>query len=146
MKLANRCTVSRYALNRNLLYRSSPQCPRLMFHPRQVAAAVDHGQDVNVVALVQVDNAVVLEEQFPDVFSVPGFRHFPSQFREILQRFRRFKNPFGELPSIIRGVLGDIGMDPRQIFQCRFCPFNPHCPTAAFWLPHGTLCVHRQPP
>jgi hypothetical protein len=74
-----------------------------MFHARQVAAAVDHGQDINVVGLVQVQYPVALEDQLPDIVTVFGFRHFPSQFREIFQRFRRLKDAFDKLPGIIRG-------------------------------------------
>ena len=116
-----------------------PHRPRLLFHARQVPVAVDNGQDEYEVVLVEVHNPVALEDQLPDIFSGFSFRHFSSQFREIFQQFSHLKDTLYELPGIIRGILGDIGLNTCQILPRRFRPFNPHCPTTAFWPPWDTI-------
>ena len=108
--------------------RRSDDLPGFNLSPEQVLAAMDHGEDVKVIGLGQVDDAIALEDELPDIIAI-GFGNASPDVRVVGQLLYRGDHFGGEAPGVIRRVFGDIVSETMQIGSSALPP-NPHRPAA----------------
>lgn len=72
---------------------------------------MNDGDNSDVFWLDQINNAVALKNQFPNIGSFFGFRHPSAYFGKRLQFCCSIKNTLNKLSGIKAGVFGDISLN-----------------------------------
>src|SRR3989344_1368017 len=115
----------RYCALRGLLH----HLPRLYRLARQIPAAVEDGDDINVLGFYPIDDAVVLKDQLSNIFTV-GLWNLAPDLGMFGERFHGLENLLHKSPRVVRGVLRDVRLQFPQVGTGAGRPLNGHCPTA----------------
>lgn len=75
---------------------------------------MDDGHDIEMVGTDQVDDSIVLEDQFPDVILL-CFRDHTAELGMVDQFLGGGEDLFGKLSGMGRGIFGDVIFDIPQV-------------------------------
>jgi hypothetical protein len=91
--------------------------------PRQIAAAVNHGDDVTPLATNFVDDPVGPHENFAEVVDAK-LRNHPTGADSQAELARSFIDSLPHSQRIAWGITGDIVHNLFEIFYCRVSPYD----------------------
>lgn len=75
---------------------------------------MNHGDDIEVIGLHQINNAVVLKNQFPHILAF-RFGHCATHECLFVQQISGLDDPVNELLGIDRHITGDVRINIAQI-------------------------------